>query len=246
VIGITAGLKTSDYSYLLARLLLLPCAARGSVRRRGNTRARPVRRTKAISDLAAGSPPAGRPRSRSICEGAGRRDPDRRCAQTASIDRPSDFAVVAVGPGRISRNAHVASRPDAENGRGRLAGARGCASSFDGGCFESPRAGDRARGAPCKARTAADPDRRSSGRQSRNCAAPGFEPTCRTAAVASRSSSANRSCAVAAFSAPRIGAARQPPDQLRSADRGLRHLSAYRVSAERHASGSPFGSRRPN
>ena len=39
VIGITAGLKTSDYSYLLGRLLLLPCAARGSVRRRGNTRA---------------------------------------------------------------------------------------------------------------------------------------------------------------------------------------------------------------
>jgi hypothetical protein len=216
------------------------------VRRRGNTRASSCSPDKSHIRLGGRLSPAGRPRSRSTCEGAGRRDPDRRCAQTASIDRPSDFAVVAVGPGRISRNAHVASRTGAENGRGRLAGARGCASAFDGGCFESPRAGDRARGAPCQARTAADPNRRSSGRQSRNCAASGFEPTCRSAAVASRSNSANGSCAVAAFSAPRIGAARQPADQLRSADRGLRHLSAYRVSAERHVSGSPFGSRRQN
>ena len=39
VIGITAGLKPAGYSCLLGRLLFLPDAARGSVRRRGSTRA---------------------------------------------------------------------------------------------------------------------------------------------------------------------------------------------------------------
>jgi hypothetical protein len=209
---------------------------------------RPVRRTKAISDLAAGASPAGRSRSRSTCKGAGGRAPAQRCAQTAPMERPSDrhwaqFCHPRRGPGRISCNAHIAPGPDAENRCGRLAGLGGRSSSL-GGCFDSPRAGDRARGAPGKARTAADPDRRWSAGQCRNRVAPGFEPTCRTAALTSRSNAANGSCAVAAFSAPRIGAAPQPPDGLRPIDRDLRHLSAYRVSAGRHASGSPFGPRR--
>jgi hypothetical protein len=244
-------LKTSDYSYLLGRLLLLTCAARGRVRAEGIRGPRPVRRTKAISDLEAGSPPAGRSRSRSAREGAGRRDPDCGGAQTASIDRPSDrywdqFCRRRPDPDRISGSAHVASGPGSENGCGGTAGARDRASSVDSGRFEFPRAGNRARGAPCKARTGADPNRRCSAGQCRGRVAVEFEPTCRAAAVASRNNSADGSCAVAAFSAPRTGAARQPPDELRPVDCSLRHLGAYPLSARRHATRSPYGSRRQN
>ena len=131
---------------------------------------------------------AGRSRWRPTRDGTGRRNVERRCSRGAAIFRPSDrsrdqFCRRRRRSGRVSCIGHAASSPGAAEDGCRLAGARGCASSLGGRAFEFPRPDGRRRGAPRKARAAANPNRPFSAGQSRSHAASGFGPACRATVV---------------------------------------------------------------
>ena len=182
-----------------------------------HARPRLVRRAKAISHLAP-SAAAGRSRWRPTRDGTSRCTAERHCSRGAALFRPSDrsrdqFCRRRRRSGRISCIDHAASSSGAAENGCRLANARGCAAPRGGRAFEFPRPDGRRRGAPRKARAAANPNRPFSAGQFRSHAASGFGPACRATVAASRSRSASRYRAVAAVSASRISAAAPTPRQ---------------------------------
>ncbi len=252
MIGITAGLKTSDYWCLLGRLLLLPCAARGSVRRRGNTRASVLfagqkpyptwRQALPPPDDPGRDPPAKEPVAATPTSVA----PKPRRSLVLPIVLGISFAVVAVGLVGFLVTLTSRPAPPPKTACAALPALEAAPPPLTAAPSNSGRPDDRSRGAPCKARTAADPNWRCSAGQSRSRVRRRIRA--RLSNCSRRLRSELRPIVLAPLppSRPLELAPARRPDKLRPVDRGLRHLGAYRVSAGRHASGSPFGSRRPD